>query len=536
MSSPSLVWKYFQVSEHDSAFAICNECKGKIRRGGENRSSFNTSNLVSHLKCHHDALWKKYQTEAQASLPAKKKDSVVVPIDQAFQNCKKFARDSSKAQGINDRIMEFIVTDDQPFSVVEDKGFRQLIAHLEPRYTVPSRRYFSDVCLPALYDAVATHIHSLIDASVSEISFTTDIWTSDVSTVSMLSLTAQWLDEDFNMKKTLLHAQECSGSHTAAAIREAFEGMFEQWKIPLERVHVVLRDNARNMAKACEDCGVASLGCMAHTLQLAVNEAVLSQRSVSDCVAIGRKVVGHFKHSQVASSRLKDLQTQLGMKTARLQQDVATRWNSTFYMLRSLVEQKRALAAYGVDHALPASLNAYQWSLVENMLTILDPCEQLTRDISSAKATTAVVIPSVEALKRLLKKTATTDQGVKTSKDTLLEAVDKRFGHINEEPLYYLSTILDPRYKDRFFQPGTKARATDMLQDKMSCAPTTGEQDVPQAKKSRVDGNNSLLDMYSEILEENTEPTEEQVRSQTEMQVNSLFNILFNVYVFCLFQ
>lgn len=122
--------------------------------------------------------------------------------------------------------------------------------------------------------------------------------------------------------------------HIATAICEAFETMFGQWNITKERVHVVLRDNARNMAKAMEECGVASLGCMAHTLQLAVNEAVLSQRSVSDCVSIGRKIVGHFKHSQLAASRLKDLQAQLGMKTTRLQQDVPRDGTARFICLR----------------------------------------------------------------------------------------------------------------------------------------------------------------------------------------------------------
>lgn len=98
----------------------------------------------------------------------------------------------------------------------------------------------------------------------------------------MLSLT-EWLDEDFNMQKTLLHAQECSGSHTGTMICQAFETMLKQWSITKDRVHVVLRDNARNMTKAMEECGFASLGCMAHTLQLAVNEAVLSQRSITNC-------------------------------------------------------------------------------------------------------------------------------------------------------------------------------------------------------------------------------------------------------------
>ena len=56
-----------------------------------------------------------------------------------------------------------------------------------------------------------------------------------------------------------------------------------------------------------DECGVKSLGCMAHTLQLAVNDGVLSQQSISDCVAIGRKIAGHFHHSQLATSRLGDI-------------------------------------------------------------------------------------------------------------------------------------------------------------------------------------------------------------------------------------
>lgn len=113
-----------------------------------------------------------------------KKASAVVLIQHAFENCRKFFRDSPKAKAINDEIMEFMALDDQPFSVVKDQGF-----DLEPRYTLPSR-YFADVSLPALYDMVATHIHSLIDTNVSVTSFTMDIRTSDVSPVRMLSSTS----------------------------------------------------------------------------------------------------------------------------------------------------------------------------------------------------------------------------------------------------------------------------------------------------------------------------------------------------------
>ena len=82
--------------------------------------------------------------------------------------------------------MEMMALDDQPFTLVEDRGFSRLINHLEPWFTLQSRRYFSDVCLPAKYNAIAKCIHTLNDNNVKEISFTMAIWMCDVSPVSMM--------------------------------------------------------------------------------------------------------------------------------------------------------------------------------------------------------------------------------------------------------------------------------------------------------------------------------------------------------------
>ncbi len=125
------------------------------------------------------------------------------------------------------------------------------------------------------------------------------------------------------------------------------------------------------------------------TLQRAVHEGVLSQRSISDVVPIGRRMIGRFKHSSLAYSRLQAVQIQLGMKPKRLQQDVATRWNSTFCMMQSLLEQKLALATYAADYTLPATLTAHQWGLIENFITLLSLFEQLTREVSTSEASAA---------------------------------------------------------------------------------------------------------------------------------------------------
>lgn len=85
--------------------------------------------------------------------------------------------------------------------------------------------------------------------------------------MSMLSLTAQWIDCDFK-RKVLLHALEFTGSHTSLVISQAFTGMLDRCKIDRSRVHAVVRDNVRNMAKAMMDSDIMSLPCMAHSLHL----------------------------------------------------------------------------------------------------------------------------------------------------------------------------------------------------------------------------------------------------------------------------
>ena len=102
------------------------------------------------------------------------------------EKAKKFPSNGAKAKGITRTLMEMIAVDDQTLSIVDDVGFRGFVAKLEARYTFSGRKYLSDICLPDLYDVVANHIYELLATYITAISFTTDIWSSDVSVPSML--------------------------------------------------------------------------------------------------------------------------------------------------------------------------------------------------------------------------------------------------------------------------------------------------------------------------------------------------------------
>lgn len=75
---------------------------------------------------------------------------------------KKLAKDGAEARSITNKVMEMIALDNQPFSIVEDRGFPQLGEHIEARYSLSSWRFFSDISLPALHEVVAPHIHMCV--------------------------------------------------------------------------------------------------------------------------------------------------------------------------------------------------------------------------------------------------------------------------------------------------------------------------------------------------------------------------------------
>ena len=73
-----------------------------------------------------------------------------------------------------------IALDSQPFSIVEEVGFKRLMKVLKPNYELPSRKYFTSNIIPTIYSRVGAKIKKSIDQA-SNLSFTTVIWTNNAN-------------------------------------------------------------------------------------------------------------------------------------------------------------------------------------------------------------------------------------------------------------------------------------------------------------------------------------------------------------------
>jgi len=86
-------------------------------------------------------------------------------------------------------------------------------------------------------------------------------------------------------------------------------------------------------------------------------------------ISVGRRIVTHFNHS--AQKKLRKIQKDLNLPLHHLIQDISTCWNSTYYMLERLLEQKRATSLYLTDCSNISNLTATQWELLREFLKLL---------------------------------------------------------------------------------------------------------------------------------------------------------------------
>jgi hypothetical protein len=90
-----------------------------------------------------------------------------------------------------------IAVDLQPLSMVEDKGFRQLIQLLVPQYVIPSRG-----CIRKRIELLHSNMEATFRKKIqkeSAVALTTDAWTS-CHNESFVAFTAHFIDDNWDFK------------------------------------------------------------------------------------------------------------------------------------------------------------------------------------------------------------------------------------------------------------------------------------------------------------------------------------------------
>ena len=214
-------------------------------------------------------------------------------------------------------------------------------------------------------------------------------------------------------------------SHTGENISAAILTHIRSWEIE-EKVICVLHDNASNMIAGMNIANIKSLSCLAHSLQLIIKDGVLMQPAVQQLLNTARSLVGHYHRSNVAFQTFRQIQSQLKLPEHVLIEDVSTRWNSSYYMLQRLVEQKKAA---NTECHPPVELQTQQWTLAEKVVKLLKVFEEATHEVSGDYSRASVIIPIINTLKKTITQEEE-DRGIMAMKGGMLRSLADRYGNI----------------------------------------------------------------------------------------------------------
>uniref|UniRef100_A0A915NVT9 BED-type domain-containing protein n=1 Tax=Meloidogyne floridensis TaxID=298350 RepID=A0A915NVT9_9BILA len=446
MAAEDSWWHYFERVDNSLARCKVEECKW-IKDQGPSKS---TSNLKHHLLTKHPELYKKYTkaksdkeekiknksvnqpklsfstkrqavNENQEIVPAKRPNSAQEQptISQSFTQ---WTQRGEKNNIVNKAFMDMICVDGLPLAFGDKIGFRNFCKTLEPRWKISSRKYYTDVLLTEMFEKMKNRITEDLK-EVNHISLTADLWSSNDYKHSLLGITAHFITNDCNPGWLVFGCVPIDDLHkTGKIIAEKLSGQLKLLSVPNEKVHVLVRD-AENI------------------------------------IETAKKIVRKINKSGLNREYLKKLQESFNLPNTTLKKGLEFRWNSTFTMVESLYKNKEAIILFSDSreaiqfnkNKLIPKLTSTEWEKLRKIIDLLRSLHTITKEMQGRNMSASSIIPFYSWLKNELKKT-TDDLDTDLARTGMIERLENLMEPWKRNKNLVLATLLDPRYKLRFFE------------------------------------------------------------------------------------
>jgi hypothetical protein len=139
-------------------------------------------------------------------------------------------------------LIDWIVTSIQPFSVVEEYYFIEMLKKFDPRYRVPNRKYIKKHVVNR-FENRRKMLKNDLGKIKSGISVTTDMWTSDNSHTAFLGVTCHYIDNDWTLRHFLLDIIPFHESHSGKNMAETLINLLSELNL-FTRIFAMTTDNA----------------------------------------------------------------------------------------------------------------------------------------------------------------------------------------------------------------------------------------------------------------------------------------------------
>ncbi|KAF7802376.1 zinc finger BED domain-containing protein DAYSLEEPER-like [Senna tora] len=190
----SQAWTHFKRQKiEDKWKAICKYCNKKL--GGDTRHG--TIHLHDHIKSCSVRAVRGPRQPIIKTLANQGRDTFVVGNHT-------FNQDHSRAE-----LAKMIVLHEYPLAMVDHIGFRRFVASCQPLFTMVSRNTIKSDILK-MYESERFKTLALFENNPTRIAITTDMWTSSNQNKGYMSITAHFIDDNWQLQSRLVHLCACT--------------------------------------------------------------------------------------------------------------------------------------------------------------------------------------------------------------------------------------------------------------------------------------------------------------------------------------
>ncbi len=131
---------------------------------------------MSFARNHHPALHtlvvqaQKGKGRASSKVPESQTLAGVVNRDQ------KYDRKTKRWREVTDAVTYCLAKDMLPLHTVDKRDFRRMVEALDPRYDLPSTKYFSKTAIPSLYDQTCAKVAAEVQPDKDKVNMLVCSW------------------------------------------------------------------------------------------------------------------------------------------------------------------------------------------------------------------------------------------------------------------------------------------------------------------------------------------------------------------------
>ncbi|KAK1904230.1 Zinc finger BED domain containing protein 1 [Dissostichus eleginoides] len=306
-----------------------------------------------------------------------------------------------------------------------------MIKVLDPRYVLPSRKFFSEVALPQLYNSTRQRVAKELE-EVSFYSATTDLWSSRTMQPYM-SLTVHFINNDWTLRSVCLQTAYFPEDHTENGVKDP---------------------------------------------------------RIDRAIGVCKKAVSAFSYSWKKRRDMSEVQAELGLPTHQLITESPTRWGSRQRMIERFLEQEKALVrVLGSDKKSRHLVPTWQdLDVLESINKAVKPLQEFTDALSGESyVSVSYIKPVLHLFKTSLLQPEEEDAELtKTIKGKIMRYLDDKYSDPVKDELLDMSSLVDPRFRTTYIDPDKVEPVKKRAVADMMSLPAPANNSTPQQPGTAV--------------------------------------------------